>query len=137
MHVIPLPIQLYVPLLLAVLGLALVGLIAVDRRLVQSIQRAGIGRQLRCLRLNRMLRPRGISREQYLGSFAIADLRRQLALCRNCTQQQRCDEAFVTDPSSDLYQFFCSNAFTLIRLQVASRGQSHAEVTTEPVTLRQ
>lgn len=122
MYAIPLPFQLYMPLLVWTLCLTLAAVLAFDHSLHRSIQRLIIGFQLRRLRMGRMLAARGISPAQYLRAASAVELRKQLARCRDCRQKTRCDQAFAMGPSSDPHYSFCPNTFALNRVQATAAG---------------
>jgi hypothetical protein len=125
MHYIPLPIQLYIPLMLAAFGLVFLTLtivILADYGRLPFMQRALLGRQLRQVRMNRMLGMRGIPRAYYLRVAGLNQLRLDLARCQACASKARCDLARVVGPGLDPDCSFCPNAESLSRVQQGLRA---------------
>ncbi len=114
---IPLPAQLYVPLMVAgLLVAALIGLLALafhDRRTWATFQRGRLGRRLRGLRMNRMIGARGIGRELYVQLTPIAVLRKDLHTCLNCLSKARCDTSYIVGMESDPGLSYCPNTPSL------------------------
>jgi len=114
---IPLPIQLYVPLMVAALLVAsFIGLLALsfhDRRAWTSFQRGRLGRRLRGLRMNRMLGVRDIGCELYVQLTPIAVLRKELDSCLNCLSKSRCDTSYIVGVESDPGLCYCPNTPSL------------------------
>jgi len=124
-HYIPLPIQLYVPLMLAVFGLvflALTVLILADHGRLPFMRHLALARQVRRTRMNRMLGMRGIPRAYYLRSASIQQVRLDLARCHACSSKARCDLARVIGPGRDSGYSFCPNAASLGRVQEKMRA---------------
>lgn len=115
---IPLPIQLYVPLMLMVLAAAALGFLLSlgwhhRRRIGDAIQRWLLRRQLQRLRMNWMLGVRGIDRERYIRMTPVAELRCQMANCRGCVNKARCNTSFIVGVESDPYRSYCPNTPSL------------------------
>lgn len=116
---IPLPVQLYVPLVTAcLLGATAIGLLLMmlhDQRIWEALCRKGLGRRLRGLRMNRMIGLRGISRELYIRLTPIVVLRKDMDTCRKCLRKNRCDTSYIVGVESDHALSYCPNTPSLDR----------------------
>lgn len=71
-------------------------------------------------RMRRMIRRRGIPLWDYLGAFAVPELREQRARCRECSQHELCDQALASAKLSGHATFsFCPNRPTIERFRSA------------------
>jgi hypothetical protein len=123
MHEIPLPIQIDVALLLALFGMVflfLSTLILADYGALPFVQRAALGREVRQLRMDGMLRLRGIPRSLYLHQTSLHQLRLDVARCRSCSGKARCDQVMKAGPGLDPGYSFCPNTASLSRLQAGN-----------------
>lgn len=112
---IPLPLQLYVPLLLAGLGFMLLMAAAVWTAHFGS--RAAQGLRLRGLRMRDMLDMRNIDRRAYLKLTPLRQLRRQLSDCAHCSNKRQCDAQIVAGEIYGIGFAYCPNTPALNALQ--------------------
>jgi len=102
-------------------GLALVAaallvwwLLGHDLRRGLALQRR-LARDVRSLRLGRMLERRGIDADSYLVEERAERISEQVHNCRNCTQIDRCDQALARTPEPGERYDYCPNASALSR----------------------
>ncbi|MDR3415922.1 MAG: DUF6455 family protein [Nevskia sp.] len=113
MHSIPLPLQLYVPMVIAAVSLAIFVLLVLSLLDLDVAQRVLLGRRIHGLRLARMLHRRGIDQREYLRLSPLPELRHAVDNCRGCNHQAQCDEADALGSAADPHYSYCPNAPTL------------------------
>ena len=116
---IPLPLQLYMPLILLTCTLVpatvLLILVVRDRGWLDGLQRSWLNHRLRHLRMRRMLSLRGIDASRYVALTPLAILRKELDICGNCTHKHVCDCAYVDGPNAVPPAVYCPNVSALDR----------------------
>ena len=78
--------------------------------------RAGLLDQIRGLRLNEMLRYRGIDLLRYLYGERIVDIKTNIVNCRRCRELEQCDGVLADDSRSTEDFSFCPNCEYLARM---------------------
>lgn len=78
--------------------------------------RAGLLDQIRGLRLNEMLRYRGIDLLRYLYGERIVDIKTNIVNCRRCQDLEQCDRVLADDSRSTEDFSFCPNCEHLARM---------------------
>jgi hypothetical protein len=78
--------------------------------------RAGLLDQIRGLRLQQMLRYRGVDLVRYLHGERIVDIKTNISNCRRCQNLEQCDRVLADDSHSAEDFSFCPNCEHLARL---------------------
>lgn len=112
-----LPVFVLVAFCLSLLTLLVLTLI--DSGIAQTYARQRLDERLSISRMARMLSARGIDRAHYLNSVPMAEVRRQLARCRDCDRTAQCDRAFLGGCTGGSRFEFCPNVAVLDALQPA------------------
>ncbi|MDR3417484.1 MAG: DUF6455 family protein [Nevskia sp.] len=118
-------VDLYVAVLLAAFGMSFLTLtivVLLDSDAVRELAHAWESKQLDRVRMGRMLALRGIDRRIYLRGTPMSEVRHQVARCRNCSQQSRCDADLAA--GTPTRAGYCPNARALDTLAVLHRHGS-------------
>lgn len=121
---IPLPLQLYVPLLLACLGFIL--LLAAGAWMVRPASRAALKLRLHHLRMWDMLDMRNIDEHAYLRLTPLRQLRRELSNCAHCGHKRQCDAQMIAGEIYGTAFAYCPNTPQLNALQELIRKNTAA-----------
>ena len=100
-----------VPFILITLLLMMVAVLvalAVTRDFKVGLRfRDELARRIRLLRLDKMLKKRGITRENYLHVESVTNIENQIRNCESCSETKQCDQILKENSPTDLS--FCPN----------------------------
>lgn len=90
--------------------------------------RENLGRRLADLRLNSMLKRRGIDKREYLHQTPVMDIHQQMHRCAGCQSLSRCDENLADEQApAEAFGEFCPNDGELSRVAERQSIKREAE----------
>ncbi len=98
----------FVLITLLILIVAVLMAFAVTRDFKLGLRfRDELARRIRLLRLDKMLKKRGITCENYLHVESVTNIEKQIRNCESCSETKQCDQVLKENSPTDLS--FCPN----------------------------